>query len=849
MQLQIHSPDELVSSRASSDSESSLQQFADDIEECVTCLTKLVPVLRNPAPQNGYEERSSLDEADGDIEVAKKMFPRASSKLSYRLGLANWRRRKELVSLKSQEAVNLPLGQSSTRIRQQDYSAMHMPDAMVLQSNHRIAAFSMFRNVASPGSSSTATSHLNESIFSKPDYFSFHSSTSVAGSDHTVELKHLDVPNPPIKLDPDSVFDCPYCDQEIVFGLQIKSREEWNMHVLLDLEPYMCTFDDCARNDKRFGVREEWYQHELEFHRLRKVWSCHSCNHTFDEIAEIELHLSEKHLKSEDANHLGLMASMCEKYSEEGVTDQGCPFCGHLSATVKALEEHVGSHMEQLALSSVYSVYRLDMDVDSRAAQDRLPEKKAKLEFLNNFVNEQRGYFWKPSPEPEATSADSNIAFAEDSDEEIVLPKMQSPREEPATVTPGGRPQLKRRGDSWMSKVNGFLDKQTDQAGKESWLSKVQTYLETQSVQGRRIEGETKSTNPDFTIEAHGSALPLVHHCLRTRPPARNEAFIGRGNDLNRLHTILADPGMSCLVCGTGGIGKTDTAIEYTYRYEAAYSYIFWVSAETSISCADTYSLIATDFLLSNDDHGYDQGRLVTLSREFLETTRKRWLLVFDNMDLGPDIQEYLPTRLHETCGSVLITSRSSDCIDSGVVPHCQLLKLEAWSLEESRLFLLNSMQGYSQTKNLTQHPEYNIAGVIAKEAEGLPLALSHIAGYVQVSECTLTDFVQLWNERRRHTKSSASIAEASMLSTDKTLEAVWNIGLREVTIDARELLNILAFLDSDKIQRELLVGEHTEPSLDFLHSDQSFRYYKLPNLNPLEESAGQHNRLTVSQI
>ena len=848
LQLQTRLSDQLVSSRESSDSETSLQQFADDIEECVTCLIKLVPVLRNPAPQNVYEEHSSLNEADGDIDVAKKMFPKATRSLSHRLGLANWRRKKELLSLKSREPANLPLGRSSNNSRQREYGVRQTPDANVLETSHRTAAFTMFRNILSPGSSSTGTSYQNESIFSKLDYFSYHSTTSVDGSDHMMELKHLDVPDPPVKLESDSVFDCPYCGQEIVFGLQVNSREEWDMHVLLDLEPYMCTFDDCLRINELFGVRGDWFQHELEFHRLRKIWSCHSCNHTFDEITEFELHLKEKHLKSENSSQLALMVSVCEKYSEEGVTDQECPFCGYLSTTVKALEEHVGSHMEQLALSSIYSVYGLERDINARSAQERSPEKKAKLEFLNNFVNEQRGYFWKPSHEPfEDVSAGSNVAFAEDSEEEIISPKVQSPREEPAIITPGGRPQLKRRGDSWMSKVNGFLDKQTtDQAGKESWLSKVQTYLETQSVPGQTVEGEnldspTGPTNPGFATGPQGSALPVLPHCLRTRPPPRNEAFIGRETDLTRLHNILSDPGTSCLMSGTGGIGKTSTAIEYTYRYEAAYSYIFWVSAETSISCADTYSLIATEFILSDDDDAYDQGRLVTLSREFLERSKERWLLVFDNMDLGPGIQEYLPTRLHDTCGSILITSRSSDCLDSGVMPeNCQPLELEAWTLEESRSFLLHSMQGYSQTKDLTQHPEYNIAGVICKEAEGLPLALSHIAGYVQVSECSLTDFVQLWNERRRHTKSSASTPDSSMLSTEKTLEAVWNIGLREVTIDARELLNILAFLDSDNIQRKLLVGKHEEPSLDFLHSDQSFRYHRLPKSNPLEEVADQ---------
>lgn len=175
--------------------------------------------------------------------------------------------------------------------------------------------------------------------------------------------------------------------------------------------------------------------------------------------------------------------------------------------------------------------------------------------------------------------------------------------------------------------------------------------------------------------------------------------------------------------------------------------------------------------------------------------------LVFDNVTSWSDIRQYIPTQSHQTSGSILITSRKSDIIDSETILHSQHLELKALTLEESRRFLLNALQPNVENKDMSSHPEYNLAGVIAKEAEGLPLALTHIAGYVEVSECTLTDFVQLWNERRRHTRSPKLTANTLIQSIDKALETIWTIGLREVTIDARELLNILAFLDSDCIQ------------------------------------------------
>ena len=130
LDLQTRLSDQLVSSRESSDSETSLQQFADDIEECVTCLVKLVPVLRNPAPQNAYDEHSSLGEADGDIDVVKKIFPKATQSLSHRLGSASWRRRKELLSLKSRELGNLPLGRSANNSKQREYDVRQTPDSI-----------------------------------------------------------------------------------------------------------------------------------------------------------------------------------------------------------------------------------------------------------------------------------------------------------------------------------------------------------------------------------------------------------------------------------------------------------------------------------------------------------------------------------------------------------------------------------------------------------------------------------------------------------------------------------------------------------------------------------------------
>ncbi len=81
----------------------------------------------------------------------------------------------------------------------------------------------------------------------------------------------------------------------------------------------------------------------------------------------------------------------------------------------------------------------------------------------------------------------------------------------------------------------------------------------------------------------------------------RNPAFLGRDGILDELHadlsvakpSPLAEP-VSCLLRGMGGIGKTQTALEYTYRFRDQYQHVFWLPAETTSELAHAYSQIAT---------------------------------------------------------------------------------------------------------------------------------------------------------------------------------------------------------------------------------------------------------------
>jgi hypothetical protein len=77
-------------------------------------------------------------------------------------------------------------------------------------------------------------------------------------------------------------------------------------------------------------------------------------------------------------------------------------------------------------------------------------------------------------------------------------------------------------------------------------------------------------------------------------PHTRNPFFTGREGVLKKLHEALTSGSAAALsqpqaISGLGGIGKTQTAVEYVYRYRAEYSAVLWVRAESQESLISSF--------------------------------------------------------------------------------------------------------------------------------------------------------------------------------------------------------------------------------------------------------------------
>jgi hypothetical protein len=145
------------------------------------------------------------------------------------------------------------------------------------------------------------------------------------------------------------------------------------MHVFADLQPYICTFDDCRSMLLTFPNRMTWSQHELTEHRIFKSWTCHLCPATFSANATIIEHLQRKHDLPQ--HHCTILAATSlMKATESGaVTDRQCPLCMQKGwSTSRRFIAHLGRHLEEIALSVLPR--EIDSDSDQQSDADEVSE-------------------------------------------------------------------------------------------------------------------------------------------------------------------------------------------------------------------------------------------------------------------------------------------------------------------------------------------------------------------------------------------------------------------------------------------------------------------------------------------
>ncbi|MEO6437378.1 MAG: FxSxx-COOH system tetratricopeptide repeat protein [Tepidisphaeraceae bacterium] len=295
-------------------------------------------------------------------------------------------------------------------------------------------------------------------------------------------------------------------------------------------------------------------------------------------------------------------------------------------------------------------------------------------------------------------------------------------------------------------------------------------------------------------------------HSAWNVPYHRNVHFTGRGEELTDLRKSLAGHDAKRrvqVICGLGGVGKTQTALEYAYRHRGDYKIVWWINADEPATLALGYARLATQIGMHVPEGTSLDDIRHALRRRLDE--RDDWLLIFDNVAGVEDIRNYLPTN---RTGHVLITSRNPNW-ESIARP----LPLKPMKRVDSVQFLMHRT---GKTKSDTS------VGMLAQALGDLPLAMEQAAACIERTRIDfggyLKRFETHWAELLNDVKGATDYPDS--------VEMTWEISFRQLQNEAphaANLLNLLSFLGPDAIPHELLrTGAATLPeSLANLAGDE----------------------------
>ena len=311
------------------------------------------------------------------------------------------------------------------------------------------------------------------------------------------------------------------------------------------------------------------------------------------------------------------------------------------------------------------------------------------------------------------------------------------------------------------------------------------------------IGSNLRSYNDDRKLEV-SEASPPAYTAIGKKifdvPFDRNPYFSGRESLLDSLRRNLQETDKRrhnhrMALCGLGGVGKTQIALEYCYRYRSEYNYVFWISAVDQMLVLSGFRDIAKIVEVGV----FEPKELVKeLLKWFRETAG--WLLVVDNLDEFSVIQGYLPST--DSLGHVLITTRNNDA--EGI--PAETLEVIPMDLDAAVELLI------SRAKLDVTSAVRSEAMRIVEELGGLPLAIEQAAAYVRDSK-SIFKYLDVY---RRNRRGLLSRKPKGNIVYEDTVATTWRLSfdrLKQISPTSITLIQLFAFLNPDEILIEFLVA------------------------------------------
>jgi tetratricopeptide (TPR) repeat protein/CO dehydrogenase nickel-insertion accessory protein CooC1 len=346
----------------------------------------------------------------------------------------------------------------------------------------------------------------------------------------------------------------------------------------------------------------------------------------------------------------------------------------------------------------------------------------------------------------------------------------------------------------------GYLEARRSTPRETSWTEPAPLSIYIADVSSRRtsetatlIAGLSEKEAAERVLrlvgEAPGAGERELQHTSRfpgTEPtwfevPAPHARFTGRVADLYQIRNEMRSTGAGVVqpvvLQGMGGIGKSQLAQAYAYRFKSSYDLIWWIPADPPQFIDTTLSDLGVELELPAQRTAAEAARAVLKAlRQGSPTTR--WLLIYDNADDLAEVERFLP---QGGPGHVLLTSRNPDWGN-----RARTITVDVFHRQES----VAHLRGRVPTMERQQ------AEQVADAVGDLPIAVALAGAWLAETGTPVQDYLNLIEQDGVKALS---------------LEAVWGLSLdrlAERSPAANRLLQLCSLLAP-------------ETALSLLYSDQ----------------------------